>query len=126
MASLKDFGIPDVGTGILHPTMTHHWRAVIGNQLISVQATSCVINMKKSTITLEVQQPAPHAQEMLKAIGSLGRYEHEIFIELLDGNHSVLGTIGGFAEMEDHEFRLDYSMNAIATHKLVFKFKPSA
>lgn len=122
---LKEYGLPAAGPGIIHPAMMHRWRVVLGSDLITLQATSCLINMKKGEITLAVEQPAAHAQAMLKEIGRLGRFKHDIFIELLDGCYEVLGTIGGYAELVDHEFLLDYSKNGVATHKLIFKYTPS-
>ena len=127
MATLKDFGVPGVGVGIMQPVMAHRWRIVIpGTKNISLQAIRAKIDMLNSEITLSIEQPAGMAQDMLNDIRDLGRREFDFQIHLLDADEGIVGEIRGFAKVTAHEFLLDYAINAVAVHTLKLKYRPAA
>lgn len=126
--SLKEFGIPSSCSSIMYPAMAHKWRIMIADRkLLMMQATRVQIDMLNDKITVWIEQPAQFAQDMLDDIRSLrGRSPLNINIQLLDGVENVLGKIGGFAEMKEHKFVLDYGHTGVATHELTFSYTPPA
>lgn len=110
---------------ILHPAFAHRWRVNVGSELIEKQAVSCTIDMKKSELLLKVQQPAAYGQELLRDINRVGKGTCRVLIEMLDGAEGVTGTIGGYGELLEHNFVLDYADGGIATHTLRFKYTQS-
>jgi hypothetical protein len=126
MTSLQEFGIPGVGFGILHPTMSHQFRFRIGegNQfnLLTAQTTRIYVNMVKGEIKVWVEQPAAHAQTLLDMIGDLAKFDYVAFIDMLDGAEGVTAQIKCYSKLVDHELVLDYAQSGIATHVLTFNY----
>lgn len=125
---IESKGTPVASSAFLHPVFSHRWGVFLRsdeNNILTIQAKSCLINMKKSEMILTVEQPAERAQEILNLIGSLAKGSREIKIKLLDGHDNAVAIIGGYAELIDHEFLLDYSLFEIATHKLTFNYQPT-
>ena len=125
MTQLSEFGKPDLNQpSILQPAMAHQWRVIINDdKLILKQITKCSVNLLDSTFSLCIEQPVGHSHEMFSAIRALTKDKKPVAIQLLDGAGGVHSEITGFAKMISHEFLLDYSISAVATHALSFKLE---
>ena len=131
MASLKEFGLPGIGTGILHPAMSHRWRVLIADcKALTMQTTRVELDMLNSEATLYIEQPIVTAQDMLDDIRDLGRRgEFDFRLQLLDGRDTLdppPGEVRGFAKLIKHEFVLDYALDNVATHVLKLRYTPAA
>lgn len=113
-------------TEILQPTLMNKFRFRIdaGNRfsLVTMQTTKLDINMVKREITVWVEQPVHGCQDLLDCIEDIGTHARPAFIEMLDGNETVTGTIKCVAELIDHSLKLDYSVCETAQHELTFRY----
>lgn len=125
MSKLENFGAPETGSAILHPVLANRWRMIIGSEtrsmLFTQQVVSVEFDMLNNNMTVEVEQPLPYAQELLKFIRDVGRYQQTFSVQLLTGDGQVAGEHRGFAKLTKHKLRLDYAVNDTAKHVLTFK-----
>ena len=132
MSKLEEFGLPGVGSGILHPAMAHQFRVMLdASELIAQQVTKVDINMLERDIVVYIQQPCTMAQEMLDEIsrlcsrtGSATDFPHRFpfQLELLDGAGQVYSGVSGYAHVVDHNLTLDYADTGVATHVLMLRY----
>jgi len=137
MTELKDFGVPGVGSGILHPAKANQFRVLLDDsKIIMMQVTKVQVSMVDRTITVHIEQPIGMAQEMLDEIGRLCYrsifpdttfpFKFPFAIELLDGNEGVHSSVSGFAHVVKHEFALDYATSHLAQHILTLRYTRDA
>jgi hypothetical protein len=129
---LEDFGIPGIGTGILHPAIANRFRFTIGNlKNITMQTTRVELDMLYSRVTVFVEQPCAMAQDFIDDIARLGSKngyvpENDMKIEFLDGCGEAYSSIAGYAQLVDHKLVLDYGDSKVAMHRLEFEYKRTA
>lgn len=128
MAEMKDFSIPGVGYGILHPVLANRFCVNFHRRngvILSAQVERCLMNFVERTIEIHVQQPVADnglLSEVCDMMNEMNR--PQISVDLLDGNETIIRRIV-FAGLKpaDHNFDLDYAVSDIATHVMVFSFE---
>lgn len=120
MSKLSNFGLPDVGLGILHPKLQNRFRVTFNgesNDILGRQVVSTGANGDYFVIDFEDDV----GNLLIKKLASLNGRGVKFKIEALDGNEEVQTTWLYEATLVVFTPAFDYA-NA-GTHKITARFK---
>lgn len=131
MSTLTDFGIPGMGSGILHPLLANKFQVLYRSRNfnnkacaeLSMQTIRVNTDLKKKQVSVSIEQPI--TGEVLELLQDLVSYPSALTVQAMDGAGGVVSTME-FTQLEtvSHEFKLDYaSPSRVATHEVVMEYK---
>lgn len=129
MAKITDEKVENVGEGILQPVLQHRWwfryqgNNLINSHKMSVQVVRCAIDLKNSTIDIEIEENV--RGDVVEAIAQLVHITNfKCNIDALDGQGDYhFSNEFLYVNVVNHLVEYDYSLNGIVIHKLTLSYK---
>jgi hypothetical protein len=141
MATIEEYNIPEIGTGILMPQLQHQWRlrftgenipfTDIQRNLLRSQIVSCGLDYHLKTLSMDIEQNkfSSELHTMIKKFSTIAKSgtasdKVSFIVDMMDGSDKVLNSFSFTGcSLIAHKFDLSYANPGIARHHIKFSYK---